>query len=378
MNAVANMRGRFERVLERARRPQTPDWKGRKFVVYGAGNFGREVAATLAKTSHEVLGFIDRQGKGQVIAGLPVHNLQSTTVQSWLRENPVVFVGIHSPGVSAAEIAKELRLAGFAQVFTPVEYHPFFQEQLGPRYWLGNREVYNACASEIDAVSKCFADDKSAELFWATVLYRLGVGSDLIGNVTGPELQYADPTLPRWKEPLRLIDAGAFIGDTLTGFLRNGYAIETAHAFEPDLANFRLLKDEIGKLGLTGRIVLWPCGIWDRTERLSFSEGAGAASKIAHAAKADQVPVVALDDVLHNEPINLIKMDVEGAELRALDGARKILMAQRPALAVCVYHEPQHLWSIARWIGDLNLSYQFYLRAHQHNGFDTVLYALPK
>lgn len=377
MRMESDMRKRFESVLQQARQPEKPDWTKRKFIVYGAGNFGRDVAAVLV-TAHDLIGFIDRNGNGQTVCGVPVHNLQSAQVEQWLHEQPVVFVGIHSPAVSAAEIADELRGVGFRDVLTPVEFHPFFQEQLGPRYWLGDRQSYAACANEIEAVSKLFADQSSFELFWETLLFRLGERSDVMRQVTGPDLQYADPSLPRWTESLAVVDGGAFIGDTLVGLERNGYTIAIAHSFEPDLANFRSLKDEVAKLKSTGRIVLWPCGLWDKTERLSFAQGGGAASRLSQETTPIQVPVVALDEVLHNERINLIKLDVEGAELRALEGSRRLLSKQRPSLAVCVYHEPHHLWSIAQWVADLHLDYRLYLRTHQHNGFDTVLYALPK
>ena len=90
------------------------------------------------------------------------------------------------------------------------------------------------------------------------------------------------------------------------------------------------------------------------------------------------VPVVALDDVLQGQPVNLIKLDIEGAEAEALLGAQRIIEKYRPGLAVCLYHHPRHLWSIPLWVKGLGLDYSLYFRTHQHNTFDTVLYAVPK
>jgi hypothetical protein len=71
-------------------------------------------------------------------------------------------------------------------------------------------------------------------------------------------------------------------------------------------------------------------------------------------------------------------MDIEGAEVEALRGARKTIEKHRPLLAICLYHQPQHLWEIPFLIKSWNLDYTFFIRSHYFNGFDTLLYAVPK
>jgi hypothetical protein len=70
-------------------------------------------------------------------------------------------------------------------------------------------------------------------------------------------------------------------------------------------------------------------------------------------------------------------LDIEGAELDALQGARRLIEKNRPGIAVCLYHFPHHLWAIPLWLAELDLRYRFYYRAHEHCTFETVLYALP-
>jgi hypothetical protein len=90
------------------------------------------------------------------------------------------------------------------------------------------------------------------------------------------------------------------------------------------------------------------------------------------------VQCVALDDALPVESPTYVKLDIEGAEPAALQGARRLLTRARPRLAVCVYHEPDHLWSLPLWVDALGLDYDLHLRAHRYNGFDVVLYAIPR
>ena len=45
-------------------------------------------------------------------------------------------------------------------------------------------------------------------------------------------------------------------------------------------------------------------------------------------------------------------MDIEGAELDALNGAKATIRKHLPKLAVCLYHVQEHLWEIPLKIND--------------------------
>jgi hypothetical protein len=70
-------------------------------------------------------------------------------------------------------------------------------------------------------------------------------------------------------------------------------------------------------------------------------------------------------------------MDIEGAEPNALRGAAGIIRAQRPKLAICVYHDFRHLWEIPLYVKSLNPGYKLYLRHHTPLEYETVCYAVP-
>lgn len=57
-----------------------------------------------------------------------------------------------------------------------------------------------------------------------------------------------------------------------------------------------------------------------------------------------------LDSLLCNENINFIKMDIEGMELKALQGAEQILLQNNVKLAVCVYHNQNDNEEITNWL----------------------------
>ena len=84
---------------------------------------------------------------------------------------------------------------------------------------------------------------------------------------------------------------------------------------------------------------------------------------------------VSIDDVLPSFRPSFIKMDIEGAEIEGLIGARRTIAEFKPDLGICVYHASDHLWKIPLLIKSWDLPYTFHLRSHGNNGFDLVLYA---
>jgi hypothetical protein len=90
------------------------------------------------------------------------------------------------------------------------------------------------------------------------------------------------------------------------------------------------------------------------------------------------VDCVALDEALSDCRPTYIKMDIEGSELEAVIGAGGIIKASQPVLAICVYHQQDHLWRIPAALADLTDEYQYYLRPHLLEVLDLVCYAVPE
>ncbi len=91
------------------------------------------------------------------------------------------------------------------------------------------------------------------------------------------------------------------------------------------------------------------------------------------------IAVDTIDNLVEDENVNFIKMDIEGSELKALQGAAKTIKKNKPTLTICVYHKPEDLITIPQYIRSLNNSYKFYLRMHGAVvPQELVLYAIPE
>lgn len=80
----------------------------------------------------------------------------------------------------------------------------------------------------------------------------------------------------------------------------------------------------------------------------------------------------------HINRVNVIKLDVEGAELSALKGAERVIREFRPALIVCLYHKPEDMFEIPLYLSELVRNYKFYLAHSSCQFMDTILYARPE
>jgi FkbM family methyltransferase len=289
----------------------------------------------------------------------------------------VVVIGIHNREADVASITQKLVGYSVKRVISPVEAYAFLGDLLGMRYWLTNPAFYENCKPVIEKAYLLLADDVSRNLYRSILEFRLTGDYKIL---PAPDLahQYFPQDIPAWKEPLRLVDCGAFDGDTLSGFASNNIEIEGVAAFEPDLVNFMKLSQYISSLkNKISEAILFPCGVYSSTQQMTFEMNCGEASGISNKGGA-VVQCVALDDVIPTFAPNLIKMDIEGAEYDALLGARRLIETNTPGLAISLYHRPEHLWQLPMLAGSIAPGkYKFYMRSHAMNDFDLVLYAIP-
>lgn len=76
--------------------------------------------------------------------------------------------------------------------------------------------------------------------------------------------------------------------------------------------------------------------------------------------------------------VDFIKMDIEGAEMDAIDGAMKIIREFKPRLAISAYHKPDDLWEIPIKLKSLNPNYKLYFGHHSPINWESVFYAVHR
>jgi FkbM family methyltransferase len=142
-----------------------------------------------------------------------------------------------------------------------------------------------------------------------------------------------------------VIDCGAHVGVYTRYALNKGAG--RVIAIEPEPTNIACLKRNFAAEILDGKVTILPVGVWNErsTLELHLHSHDTSRSTFYHPSGGEsgsiEVPVVPLDEIVNNlklERVDFIKMDIEGAERQALQGAERTIRRFRPRMAICSYH----------------------------------------
>ena len=250
-----------------------------------------------------------------------------------------------------------------------------------PEYLLENKDkCYVATAVNLMSVRKDMTNflvkNGFPEEHILPFFYRCGTKKGRQGNNN----QYFDfPEL--YPQDTAFVDGGAYDGQTGLAFAKwckDKYS--KIFAFEPDRVNYRMCCENVKN---NGRIEVINAGLGELPGVATFYAGGASGSHIVaeemawsyQANVAEEIKIVSLDDFTKDTTIGFIKLDVEGAELDALRGARNTILRDKPFLAVSVYHKPGDVLEIMNYLQELNLGYRFWLRHYDFWSWETVLYA---
>ena len=134
-------------------------------------------------------------------------------------------------------------------------------------------------------------------------------------------LDYADPK--KTHRPVRrVVDLGANIGCSCLFWSRE-YPDCTVEAFEPHATHLEMLRENLRRNGLEGRVVVHPAAAGIRQGHMFLSDQGMSSRVSAEWRPGDlSVPVVDFFEVVGDRPIDLLKIDIEGSEYSLLADAR--------------------------------------------------------
>jgi FkbM family methyltransferase len=192
------------------------------------------------------------------------------------------------------------------------------------------------------------------------------------------------------------VDGGAFDGDSLEHFVHATQGrFKKIYCFEPTVESALKCHERLAGLQRTygadivEKVSIIERGLWDCATTLEFkptlysgsdSVLSGPMPQSAHIIdsglgqymyrpeeetrdNAIRIRTVSLDDIC-DEPVSLIKLEIEGSELKALEGASKTIRRDRPKMALSVYHKPEDMLEITDFVMNTGLKYKMSLRQH--------------
>jgi FkbM family methyltransferase len=313
---------------------------------------------------------------------LVFEDLSSEEILDYLQGGPTLFSisGQHTllPYIAqlktSAAIVSEFLCWNYTSSFTPLDFYPV-------KNWRESLEHFSDSPT-LTLLKDGFADD----------LYNL---RQLVHDSTTAELLAFETVLatcfrPKLEDRSELfyytsriqalpgetvIDCGAcassYGGQFTTRFAKDVGPTGRVFAFEPILPVYRALEDDTEAFF---NIITHNSAVWDRHTTLNFiSDGitscqihsAEITTELLDSPKVEIVRAVPIDAILDGRPVHYLKMDVEGSELKALQGAAESIRKFKPKLSICLYHHPDDLLSIPSYIHSLCPEYRITLECNE-------------
>ncbi len=173
--------------------------------------------------------------------------------------------------------------------------------------------------------------------------------------------QYFDMDIILCDKEEVIVDLGAFIGDTYDAYIKT-YGeenYERYYCYEISEENLEKLRE---KFSGKETVILRDKAAAEKSgkSKIVVNNDFPSANFIGEKGEKEIETVSIDEDIL--EKITLLKMDIEGAEQKAIEGSKRHIKEEKPKLTISIYHKNEDLWKIPKMIYEINPEYKFYLR----------------
>lgn len=346
-----------------------------EFVLFGAARMGSMCFDWLTKHGFKVICFTDNNRdlwtKHEGLDVLPP-------------DEAIVRHGQHAAflvtSYNTAAIRKQLADAG---VRTVIPYNALFWHDT---QWFRDLNIHGQhridapvhLKSALPEIRRCASelhdDDSRVEMY-----KQLGWRWTMDNRLYACPLDIKDIYFPEFiklSDEEVYVDCGAFTGDTIAEFVKRRPKHKAILAFEPDPRNQNCLHEWLS--AHNGDALVFPYALSNVTERSKFLVRGDGTSRIAVKEDGMAIQKMRMDDLALPYQPTFIKMDIEGEEPRAIAGAAETIRKARPALAICVYHQGDHLWKIPNLIHEIVPDYATFIRRYMEECSESVCYGVPK
>ena len=346
-----------------------------KVVLVGMGSLGGRSLLSLRGIGVDPVGGCDNDSQrwGDVVHGLTVSSPAAMAEQ--YGRDAAFIVSIWNSGHWYQETRRQLVGLGCRWVVPPSPIYWRFAADFLPYFALDLPHRVLAHRDRALEAFNLWSDRRSKQEYVRQLAWRVsGNWSFERPSRQDRESYFVDDLFDLTSDET-FVDCGAFDGDTLRAYLaKRPDGFRRFVCIENDAATFAKLAKYVATL---------PASLGAKVQLHLAAVGTGddsCASRIAmDEQQAGPTPLkVAISELAGlDEPTTFVKMDIEGAEEAALEGARSVIERDQPILAVCVYHRPEDLWRLPLLMHQMLPDHHMHLRCHEGDGWQTVAYAVP-
>lgn len=325
-------------------------------ILYGMGNGADKILDVLELKGIKADGIFASDGfvRDKMFRGFQIENLK------YFEDKYKDFTVLLCFGSARDEVIANIKkIKSKHELYAP-DVPVYGKNLFDIEFALKNRE-------RLEWVYGMLADEISKRTFKNTVLYKITGDIDYLFDC---EVSQDEPyeSFFTLSESENYLDLGAYRGDTVSDFLSrvNGYSSITA--VEPDIKNFKKLENYAKALEKTALI---NACVLDKCEEVSFDM---TSSRGSSAGKGNyEIKSVKVDSICKSA--TFIKADIEGAELKMLDGAKEVIKKNNPKMAISCYHRSEDLFTLPEKVLNINGKYKIFMRHFKSlPAWDTCFY----
>ncbi len=329
-------------------------------LMYGMGNGAEKILAVLEKKDIVICDFF---ASDSFVRG---HSFHGKRVLSYseAKEKYCSFIVLLAFGSSLDTVISNIEnIASEQELYAPDV--PVCESELF------DFDFYNRNYSDIVRAYSSLADKISKEAFCSIIRFKL------TGNVKyltecncGEGMELFD-----FSSYKICVDGGAYRGESSREMLSLGKNIKKIYALEPDAKTFLKLSAFAAE---TPQIIPCNCGVFSESRDGYFDSQGNRNSSFTDKGKI-LTRLEKIDNIIGDDILSYIKLDVEGCEAAALDGAKNAIKKHSPDMLISVYHKSEDIFSLINKINDEYGTYSLHLRKKRYiPAWDCYICAIKK
>lgn len=354
-----------------------PELFAQKVYLYGAGYTAKVCVTELEKKGIEISALVDDDEMkwGKYVEGYPVISYQDFSINA--EKCNVILMSIYGKA-----IYNKLKTLKNVTVWEMYEWYTNLlnqQEFVIEKYCEGEKlEAYRENTLQIKGL---LADQESWSCLDNIYSYFKTKDTSYLTEICTTEESYFIKEVKEYfkDRECNIVDAGAYEGELLRGIISAGLNVKNWYCFELDSHNYQRLKENLKGTILPKSMSAYAenLGLWNENVKLPIVE-AGTASKVTNTVDSkNYCNMITMDTYFQDKMVDMIKMDIEGAEMNALKGGINVIRRDRPVLAISIYHYVEDYYGILRFLNNNLHNYKWYIRQHALIYGETVLYGIP-
>lgn len=198
-------------------------------------------------------------------------------------------------------------------------------------------------------------------------------------------LRFSNNKIKEYIKNKDFIDGGAFIGDS--ALILQEYNPKKIYSFElmKEFCSNYKTNMELNNIP-ANRYEILCNGISDKISKTSISINSSFNQRQSLCNNGNvKVDLIDIDYFANSKNLNVgfIKLDIEGAEMDALEGMIQTIQNNRPVLSIAIYHNPIQFFELKPRLEEItkDLNYKFEIKKLEGNIYhpliETVLFAYP-